>query len=67
MAPDLQRHPPAAGNGHRTGGRGGSGTRIVRVPAPANDNGPTLSRVGRLLIRLICVGAAIAAAVALLR
>jgi hypothetical protein len=67
MAPDPQRHPPVAGNGHRTSGRGGSGTRIVRVPAPANDNGPTLSRVGLLLLRLICAVAAIAAAVALLR
>jgi hypothetical protein len=41
-------------------------SRVVRVPAPANDNGPALTRAGRLFVRLLCAAAIIAAVAALL-
>jgi hypothetical protein len=47
---------------------GGAGGRIVRIAAPANDNGPAMARFGRLALRLCVVLAAAAAAlIALLR
>jgi hypothetical protein len=45
---------------------GGAGGRIVRMAAPANDNGPAMARFGRLALRLCVVLAAAAALIALL-
>ncbi len=56
---------PAGGDGRRTAGSGKSG--IVRVSAPANDNGPSYARAARWLIRLAAVLAVIGVVVALIQ
>jgi hypothetical protein len=57
------------------GPAGGDGRRqdhlcrpaVVRVAAPANDNGPAYTRAARLLVRLLLVLAGVAILVALIR
>jgi len=56
---------PAGGDGRRVIGPGRSG--VVRVAAPANDNGPGYARVARWLVRLLGVLAVIGILAALIR
>ncbi len=56
---------PAGGDGRRQDGFPRS--TVVRVPAPANDNGPAYARSARLLIGLLLVLAGAAVLVALIR
>ncbi|HKU94319.1 MAG TPA: hypothetical protein VJR58_03535 [Vineibacter sp.] len=56
---------PAGGDGRRVSSPGKSG--VVRVSAPANDNGPSYARAARWLVRLAAVLAVIGVLAALIR
>jgi len=56
---------PAGGDGRRVIGPAKSG--VVRVSAPANDNGPGYARAARWLVRLLGVLAVIGIVAALVR